>query len=93
MECEKCKLHIDYRKPYGEDLPELLEYDHPDCDGKFRQVFDSAPVFSIAEGSVGNTANGFTKTFGSYNPSPLTPLNKAYGKYGRYTMFDDKGRA
>ena len=94
-ECVKCHAVFEYKKPYGEDFPDVIKSHRDDskCKSKceYHRSFDTLPVISVSEGSVGNAANGYSKTVGSYAPSPLTPLNRVYGASGRSSMFNDNG--
>lgn len=95
--CKECKFLIEFKKKYGEDFPEditrgcMSDRHESDSVCKFERTFESVPIVSVSEGNVGNAKNGYSKTYGSYAPSPYTPLNRIYGKSGRQSIFDDKG--
>lgn len=73
-QCTECLDIQDYKKPYGEEFPELLEC--PFCKTlTAKQYFGSMPLFQVAEGNVGNTKNGFTKN-ATYIQAPMSPLKR-----------------
>lgn len=70
---------VTHKKKYGEDFPAEIE-----VNGITYYRHFSAPTISVAEGLAGNAGNGYSGSIdGVYRPSPLTPLNKVYGKTGR----------
>jgi hypothetical protein len=83
-QCEKCQRIIDYRKPAGVDFPETITAECEDGKKKkcvFRRYYGNVTLVTDSGGHDGVT----------YNPSKFTPMNKAYGKFGRSTMFDRDG--
>jgi len=93
-QCPKCEHVFDYKKPYGEEFPEVLKHKCENCKKttQHKMYFGSRSslYFDVALGRCGNASNGYEKQI-TYQPSNLTPMNKAYGKYGRYTMWNDRG--
>lgn len=83
--CRKCNKSIEYKKPYGEEFPEKVDFkckdrdelnDHEDFEDYacyyYRDFGKIKFAFDVAEGDVGNAKNGYTKTVGSYAQSPLS---------------------
>lgn len=94
--CKECNCLVEYKKKYGEEFPEeykivCMSGNHDsDATCTVARVFESVPVIDVAVGRLGNSKNGYN-TDVMYTPSPYSPLDKVYGKYGRTSMYNKDG--
>lgn len=79
-ECQnkECKEITCFRKKFGKDFPKTIKCEK--CKSKAKRLYSSSVI------SIG----GFD-SIGNYVPSPLTPLNKVYGGFGRIAGVETSG--